>query len=201
MKSIYSVHPSLAMAQAAIAKLPEKTGRSLEEWVALVKKRGPKGERERRDWLKREHGLGLNYATWLAAHAEGKGENGNPDAYLAEAERYVDGMFAGPKAALRPLYDALLDLGFSMGADVKASPCKTIVPLYRAHVFAQIKPSTRTRIDLGLALGATKTPKRLVDTGGLKKGDRITHAIPIASLSDIDADVKRWLEKAYELDA
>jgi hypothetical protein len=87
-----------------------------------------------------------------------------------------------------------------MGKDVKACPCKTIVPLYRRHVFAQIKPSTRTRIDLGLALGDTRTPKRLIATGGFEKGDRITHRIAITAPGDIDGDVTRWMTNAYELD-
>jgi hypothetical protein len=63
-------------------------------------------------------------------------------------------MFSGPKAGLRPIYAALLKLGLGLGKDAKASPCKTMVPLYRKHVFAQIKPTTQTRIDLGFALGA-----------------------------------------------
>ena len=62
------------------------------------------------------------------------------------------------------------------------------------------KPTTRTRIDLGLALKDTKVPKRLIDTGGLAKKDRITHRIEIASLKDIDAEVKKWLKTAYEMD-
>ena len=201
-KSIYGVHPGVTMVQTAIAKLPEKTGRSLDEWIALIKKSGPKSETARRDWLKKTHKLGTNYAWWLAERAEGKGgEDGDPDQYLAAAERYVDEMFGGSKAALRPLYDGLLKLGFSMGRDVKACPCKTIVPLYRRHVFAQIKPSARTRIDLGLALGAAKTPKRLIATGGLEKGDRITHRVEITAPGDIDGEVTRWMKSAYELDA
>ncbi len=75
------------------------------------------------------------------------------------------------------------------------------MPLYRNHVFAQIKPATRTRIDLGFALGATKAKGRLIDTGGYQKKDRITHRIPITALADIDDEVKRWLKAAYELDA
>jgi hypothetical protein len=110
-------------------------------------------------------------------------------------------MFAGPKAALRPIYDELLRLGLRQGKDVKACPCKTIVPLYRHHVFAQIKPTTRTRIDLGFALKDTPSTGRLLDTGGLAKGDRITHRIPITSLAEIDDEVKHWLKAAYELDA
>jgi hypothetical protein len=80
-------------------------------------------------------------------------------------------------------------------------PCKTFVPLYRNHVFAQIKPTTNTRIDLGFALGNMKVPKRLINTGGYEKKDRITHRIEIASAKDIDADIKKWLKTAYELDA
>jgi len=84
---------------------------------------------------------------------------------------------------------------------VKACPGKTTVPIYRRHVIAQIKPSTATRIDFGLALGDTKAAGRLIDTGGFAKRDRITHRIAIASTKEIDADVKRWLKRAYDRDA
>lgn len=200
-KSIYSVHPGVAMTQKWIAELKEKTGRSLEEWMKHIKKAGPRGEKERREWLKTEFGLGTNSAWWLAERAEGKGqETGDPDAYLQAAENYVDEMFAGSKASLRPLYNQLLKLGLSIGKEAKACPCQTIVPLYRNHVFAQIKPTTRTRIDMGFALGDTKATGRLIDTGGFAKKDRVTHRIPITSLADIDDEVKHWLQVAYERD-
>jgi len=199
-KSVYAVHPGVAMVQHAIAGLPGKTGRSLDEWVAFIKKHGPKGEPARKAWLKKDHALGTNYAGWLAAAADGKGETGDAGAYLETAERYVEEMYAGAKTPLRPLYAALLERGLSIGPDVKACPCKTIVPLYRTHVFAQIKPTTRTRIDLGLALRDTRTPARLIDTGGFAKKDRITHRMEVTSLKDINAELKKWLKKAYVMD-
>jgi hypothetical protein len=188
------------MIQKAIADLPSKTGRDLESWIKLIKKSGLKDEKARREWLKTEHGLGTNYASWLADRAEGKGEDGDPETYLKAAEGYVEKMFAGPKSSLLPTYDALLKLAFNLGKDVKACPCQTIVPLYRKHVFAQIKPTTQTRIDLGLALKDLKATGRLIDTGGFAKKDRITHRIPIMSPTDIDDEVKRWLVHAYALD-
>lgn len=201
-KSIYSPHPSLALVQKWIADLKEKTGRSLDEWMRYLKKHGPKDNKERREWLKKEHGLGTNSAWWLSDRAAGIGtEEGDPDAYLKAAEGYVEKMFSGGKAELRPIYDALLKLGLSVGKEAKACPCQTIVPLYRNHVFAQIKPTTRTRIDLGFALGDTKAKGRLIDTGGFAKKDRITHRIEITSLEDIDDEVKRWLKIAYDRDA
>ena len=200
-KSIYSVHPGVLMTQKWITELKEKTGRSLEEWLKHIKKNGPQTEQERRQWLKDEYKLGTNSAWWLAERAEGKGqETGDPDLYLESAERDVEKMFSGGKAHLRPIYDALLKLGLKVGKDAKACPCQTIVPLYRNHVFAQIKPTTQTRIDMGFALGDTKPKGRLIDTGGFAKKDRITHRIPITSLADIDDEVKHWLKVAYDRD-
>jgi len=201
-KSIYSVHPGVLMTQKWITELEQKTGRSLEDWLAYIKKSGPKDEKERRAWLKEEHGLGTNTASWLAERCEGKGgESGDPDLYLAAAERDVEKMFSGGKAKLRPLYDKLLKLGLNTGKEAKACPCQTIVPLYRNHVFAQIKPTTQTRIDMGFALGDMKPTGRLIDTGGFAKKDRITHRIPITSMDDIDDEVKHWLKFAYDRDA
>jgi hypothetical protein len=200
-KSIYGVHPGVAMTQKWIAELKQKTGRSLDEWLRLIRKSGPKDEKARREWLKTEHGLGTNSAWWLADRADGKdAEAVDPEAYLEAAEGYVEAMFSGGKAALRPIYDALLKTGLEVGKDVKACPCQTIVPLYRNHVFAQIKPTTRTRIDFGFALGDTKANGRLIDTGGFAKKDRITHRIEINSLKDIDDEVKRCLKVAYDRD-
>ena len=125
-----------------------------------------------------------------------------PEKYLAAAAKYVEEQYAGKKEALRPIYESILQLAGELGSDVKACPCKTIVPLYREHVFAQIKPTTNTRVDLGLALThfKRKLPKRVVDTGGLAKKDRITHRIELKTIEDIDDEVEEWLKTAYLLD-
>lgn len=200
-KSIYGVHPGVALTQKWVAELKQKTGRSLDEWLRLIKKSGPKDEKARREWLKTEHGLGTNSAWWLAERAEGKAsEVGDSDTYLEAAEGYVEKMFSGSKAALQPIYDEILKTGLKLGKDVKACPCQTIVPLYRKHVFAQIKPTTTKRIDIGFALGDMKAKGRLIDTGGFAKKDRITHRIPLESVNDIDDEVKQWLKVAYDRD-
>lgn len=81
---------------------------------------------------------------------------------------------------------------------MRICPCKTIVPFYRQHVFAEIHPAAKTRLDLGFALHDLKAEGRLIDTGGFAKKNRITHRIPITSLADIDAEVLHWLKYAYE---
>src|SRR6266853_2191791 len=200
--SSYGVHPGVAMVQKWLAELKETTERSMEEWIALVKKEGPKDEKSRREWLKTKHKMGTNSAWWIAERAEGKGWEDTSEAYLEAAVRNVEEQYAGPKEKLRPIFDELLKLGKSMGSNVKACPCKTIVPFYREHVFAQIKPTTNTRIDLGFALThyKGKLPKRLIDTCGLAKKDRITHRIEVTAADQIDGEVKKWLKTAYDLD-
>ena len=94
--------------------------------------------------------MGGTTAWMVASRVRGKGsEDSDESAYLKAAPGYVEAMYAGPKSSLRPIHDALVELGRSLGKDVRVCPCKTMVPFYREHVFAEVKPSSRTRIDLG----------------------------------------------------
>ncbi|MFN8010769.1 MAG: DUF5655 domain-containing protein [Holophagaceae bacterium] len=206
----YAVHPAVAYTQAIVDNLKAKSGRDLAGWLAHLRKAAPGGADAKAltAWLKSE-GLGGTQAAVVAERAAKGGSHAffedTPEGYLKAADAYVEAMFAGPKAGLRPLFEALMDLGLALGKDVKACPCKTFVPLYRNHVFAQIKPTTRTRVDLGLALGDPATIQdpggRLLDTGGFAKQDRITHRIAIAAPGDVDGEVSAWLKRAYDGDA
>jgi hypothetical protein len=198
----YHEHKSLRLVQSMIAEMKKKTGRSLEEWLKLVNQKGPAGQKERAAWLKKEHGMGTNYAMWIAERSLGKGEGiGNAEEYLQHAKDNVEEMFSGPKQHLRIIYDEILKYALTMGPDIRVSPCATIVPIYRKHVIAQIKPTTRTRIDLGLALKNAKALKRLINTGGFEKKDRITHRIELSKPEDFDSEARRWMKVAYDEDA
>jgi hypothetical protein len=194
--SVYTLHPGFAMEESSLKILKERTGQTLDEWVRVVKKSGPATEKERIAWLKEAHGITTNYALWIAKRADGGGSAASYD-----PDAMVESMFAGKKAGLRPIYDRMLAVAFALGKDVRVSPCKTIVPFYRKHVFAQVKPATATRIDLGFALKDKKPSGKLISTGGFEKGDRITHRIPVASLAEIDGEVMKWLKHAYEMGA
>ena len=203
--SAYDVHPSVAMMQKWVAELKAETGRTLEQWVALTQKEAPaEGHKARVEWLRKTHKLSNNMAWAIAERAGGKGfEGDSPEAYLEAAEKYVDAQYSGTKAHLRALYGEVLETAKCVADDIKVCPCQTMVPFYRNHVFAQIKPTTNSRIDVGLALAKYKgkLPKRLIDTGGLAKKDRITHRIEITDESQIDVELQQWLKTAYELDA
>ncbi len=63
--------------KSAATHLKERTGRTLEEWVQLVQETGPATRKERSEWLKTKHGLGVNFAAWIALSADAtNGANG-----------------------------------------------------------------------------------------------------------------------------
>ena len=206
--SLYSVHPGVARLQRWIAELKPKTGCSLEQWIAHIQVRGPQDLDECSQWLEARHKLGTNLARWLAEKALMQkaltgplGPSGDDaESYLAACPAYVDNMYAGTKAALRPVHDALIDLARQLGEDVRICPCRTNVPLYRRHLFAEVRPVTARRIDLGFALADEPFTTRLLGEADRPKKRRITHRVAIGSLADIDLQVKRWLKQAYELD-
>ncbi len=200
----YDLHPSVAYVQAVLANFKARTGRTVEEWTALLRNEGLAEPKAIQAWLKAQ-GLGGTQAglvTQRASTAPGHGFNDTPEGYLAAAPGYVEGQFGGRKAALRPLFEQIVTVVRGLGPDVKVCPCETIVPFYRHHVFAEVKPLV-SRLDLGLALGDPATVKdpagKLKDTGGFAKKNRITHKLEITAEADL-ASALPWLRRAYERD-
>jgi predicted transport protein len=200
----YDLHPSVAYVQTVLANLRTKTGRSAEEWVKLVRSQGLAEPKAIQAWLKAQRlgGTQAGLVTQRASTAPGHAFDDTAEGYFAAAPKYVDGQYSGKKAALRPLFEQIVTLVRGLGPDVKVSPCETIVPFYRHHVFAEVKPLA-SRLDLGLALGEPATVKdprgRLKDTGGFAKKDRITHRVEITAEADLEIALP-WLKRAYERD-
>ncbi|MEP6754623.1 MAG: DUF5655 domain-containing protein [Chthonomonadales bacterium] len=188
----YHVHPSFAMESASAASLLTRTGKSIEEWAEIVRKDGPADPKLQQAWLKATHGITTNYAMWIYEKANriGGAENYRP-------VDSVEALFAGKKAELRPIYEAILEFGKSLGEDVMVCPCQSMVPFYCRNVFATVKPTTLTRVDLGLCLRGEPFSNLLIDTGGTEKKDRITHRIALTCVDDFDDSVKLWFRLAY----
>jgi Domain of unknown function (DUF5655)/Domain of unknown function (DUF4287) len=169
--------------------IEEKTGKSVPEWTKLARGTGLKKHREILNWLKTQHKIGHSYANHIALEtlkgAEGDA-GGDP----------VDNIFSGPKAALRPLYDAIVQTVKTFGNDVEIAPKKANVSLRRSKQFALLQPSTATRLDVGLILKGTRPSGRLEASGSFNA--MFTHRVRVAQKSDIDAELKRWLKDAYK---
>ncbi len=199
----YSVHPATRMAQDWVSALPSKTGKTLDDWRVIIRDAKIAERKELIDYLKREWQFGTNQAIWLADIAQGNEDSiamSSEAGYLAVAESWIQNQYAGKKEHLRPVYNHILTVAMNIGEDVNACPTKTYTSLFRHYAFGQIKPTTNSRIDLGLALGAEPPLGKLIETGGAAKGDRITHRIALTTIDDIDDEVHHWLQMAYQMD-
>jgi hypothetical protein len=198
--SPYAVHPGVLALERWVRGLAASTGRTASQWVAHIQEAGPEEERECRVWLEETYGIAGSRGLWLAAKAFGNREalaEATSDGYLALAPKYVERMFAGSKARLAPLYEQLLVVARELGGDVQICPCKAAISLYRRRVFARLAPQSPRRLDVGLCLGEEPHTARLQKS--LSDGrERITHFVALATMEDLDLQVKRWLKQAYD---
>lgn len=178
------------MANAMIANMKEKTGKTLQQWLAVAKKSGEEKHGGVVKFLKAEHGLTHGFAN-LVAHKHLKSDAGSADS----GSDLVAAQYAGPKADLKPIYDALIKAAKACGKDVEISPKKTYVSLRRNKQFAIIQPSTKTRVDLGVNFKDEAAKGRLEKSGSFNA--MVSHRVRLENSADVDKDVKAWLKKAY----
>jgi hypothetical protein len=174
-----------------IANMKEKTGKTLEQWIALAKKSGAEKHGQVVSHLKSEHGLTHGYAN-LVAHKYLKSD---ADSAEGGGDALIAAQYAGDKAAMKPIYDALIKTVSAFGKDVEVAPKKTYVSLRRNKQFALIQPSTKSRVDLGINLKTEPAAGRLEKSGSFNA--MVSHRVKLEKPGDIDADVKAWLKKAY----
>jgi hypothetical protein len=172
-------------AASRIAGLERATGKPYPEWRAIVAGLGTDKHGEIVARLKAEHGLTHGFANLLALLHGGWG--------FAAEEDLVAGLFAGPKAPLRPIYDRLLEIVGGFGEDVEVAPKKTMVMLRRSKGFACFTPSSGKRAEVGIALRGDPPTERLRTSKGMT-----SHAVWIEDPAALDDEVVGWLRAAYE---
>src|ERR1700733_2238821 len=143
-----------------IRNLEANTGKSLDAWIATARATGQTKHGEIVALLKTDHGLTHGYANQIALRALAAPE---PSA-AAEVDPF-DTLYAGTKAGLRTIHDALTAAIKGFGADVVFSPKKSYVSVRRSKQFALIQPSTATRVDVGLILKEIPAVGRLEESG------------------------------------
>lgn len=171
-----------AQLETMIANLPGKTGKPLEAWIELIRAQSLEGHKDIMSFLKGEHGISHGFANLISAKAR---ESSAP-------EDPVVAQYAGAKAGLRPIHDAIIDYARSLGADVEIAPKKASVSLRRTKQFALITPATRTRVDLGLALKGEPEGGRLARYNAM-----CSHRIQLDSIAAFDAFAKDAMARAY----
>jgi hypothetical protein len=172
-----------------VANFKEKTGKPLEEWVKLAKTSGRTKHGEIVSMLKTEHGMGHGFANMVAMEAL-------KSADAPEGDELIEAQYAGAKAAVRPIYDALVKAIKAFGPDVELAPKKTYVSLRRSKQFGLIQPSTPTRVDVGINLKGAPPTGRLEASGSFNA--MVSHRVRVASAAEVDAEFMKWLRAAYD---
>lgn len=171
--------------QTMINNMPEKTGKSLEQWKVILKKKNFAKHSEGVNFLKKEHGVTHGFANTIVTLSKNESDT---------AEDLVDNQYQG-KEVLIPIYEKLLSVIHTFGNDITVTPKKTSVSIIRKRQFVLIKPATKTRIDLGLKLPEAPTTDRLGNSGPF--GTMCTHRVQLTSADQVDNELIGWMKEAY----
>ena len=171
--------------QSQTRNIEQATGRSMDEWVLLVRASGLERHRQILEWLKAEHGFSHGNANLVALTARRAPVKGSDEA--------VDAIYAGPRATLRPFHDRVIELARGFGPDVETAPKQAYVSLRRSKQFGTVGPGPAGQLEIGLNLPGAKPTARLQAAGGM-----CTHRLRLASTDELDAEVIGWLRDAYE---
>jgi predicted transport protein len=176
--------------QTMLDNLYKNTGKSLDEWITVVRKQNFEKHGQIVKFLKEQHSFTHGYANLVALKAKGS------DAGSAESKNDLITQQYQGKEHLKPIYDKLIREIKKFGTDVEIAPKKAYVSLRRKKQFAMLQPATKTRFEIGLNLKGVKQTGKLqaITTANAM----CSHKINITAEKDIDREVLEWIQKAYE---
>jgi len=112
----------------------------------------------------------------------------------AAADDPLDAIYAGNKAALRPLHDHLMARILPFGA-FEVTPKKAYVSLRRKKQFAMLGPATQTRLELGLNAKGLPADARLKV---MPPGGMCQYTVRLSATAEVDAQLLVWLRAAFD---
>ena len=179
-----------------LANIEKRTGKSLAQLVKLVKASGLTRHGEIRDHLKTTLDLGYGDANTLTHHALKSGDASAASAPSAgaNADDALSALYSGPKAALRPIHDALMAKIHTFG-EFEISPKKTYLSLRRKKQFAMLGPATSTRVELGLNIKSLPANARLIEQAA---GGMCNYKIKLADVSEVNTELVKWVRAAFD---
>lgn len=177
-----------------LSNIEKRTGKTLAQLAAILKGSGLAKHGELVAMLKSKLGMGHGDANTLV-HTVLKSDGQSAAAAQGlSAEQVLDGLYVGPKAALRPIHDKLLVAMRKLG-EFEDAPKKSYVSYRRKKQFAMIGPATNTRVELGLNMKGVKATPRLEE---LPAGQMCSYKVKLSDAKEVDAELISWIKTAYE---
>ena len=180
--------------QTQLKNIQTKTGKTLDQLYALIRKSGLVKHGAIRDMLKRDLGLGHGDANTLARfYLLSSGVQAAPVAG-ASVDSQLDELYAGPKAGLRPIHARLMAAIDKFGP-YEISPKKGYLSLRRKKQFVTIGPATQTRVEVGLNMKGIPATPRLA---ALPAGGICQYKVNLTSAKEVDKELLGWIRQAYD---
>lgn len=176
--------------QTMIDNLYKNIGKTLDQWIEIIRKKNFEKHGGIIKYLKTEHGLTHGFANLIAHKAKGSdaGSTENKDELIVK--QYQN------KEHFKPLYDQIISQVQAWGDDIEIAPKNAYVSLRRKKQFAILQPATKTRFEIGLNLKGQETEGKLESVGTVNA--MCSHKINCSGIEDIDNEVIAWIKKAYE---
>jgi hypothetical protein len=178
--------------QTQLANIESRTGKTLAQLEAIIRKSGLTKHGEIRDMLKKDLGMGHGDANTLV-HVVLKSD-GASEATGKSADAVLDGIYTGPKASLRPIHDKVMEAIGRFGA-FEIAPKKTYLSLRRKKQFAMVGPATNTRVEVGLNMKGVPATGRLE---ALPPGGMCQYKVRLTSAGEVDAELIGWVRQAFD---
>ena len=176
--------------QTMIENLPKNTGKSLEEWMKILRGTNFSKHGEIVKYLKEKHSVTHGYANMLAHHHRGSDSD-----MVENKDDLVVNQYNG-KEHFKPIYDKLINGILKFGNDIEISPKKTYVSLRTKKQFAILQPATKTRFEIGLNLKGEKSSGILEEIKATNS--MCSHKINLTSLDEVNSEVFNWVRASYE---
>ncbi|MEJ7758250.1 MAG: DUF5655 domain-containing protein [Gemmatimonadaceae bacterium] len=180
--------------QKQLQNIQARTGKTLDELYAHIRRSGLVKHGEIRALLKKDPGMGHGDANTLATFFlkfDGQGADHSKE---TGTDDLVNTIYAGPKAVLRPIHDKLMSAIDEFGS-FEIAPKKGYVSLRRKKQFATIGPPNKTRVDVGLNMKGVKGTARLAE---MPAGAMCQYTVRLADPAEVDEELLAWIKTAYE---
>jgi Domain of unknown function (DUF4287)/Domain of unknown function (DUF5655) len=172
--------------QTQLANIEKRTGRTIAQLGVALADCGKTTHGDKRTWLMETFGLGHGDANTLVHATTSLPEVGSGGDVLGE-------IYAGPKAHLRAVHDAVMAVVTPLGG-FEVAPKKGYVSLRRKKQFAMLGPKSKERVELGLNLKEDISSPRVI---AQKPGGMCQFAVSLSTVGDVDAEVAAALAKAF----
>lgn len=141
-------------------------------------------------WLKDEYGLGYGHAGAIYKTMK---DAASPK---MSADDKVAKHFKGPKAKWRSSYDKLHGKLDSFEDGIVEAPVDAYISLTRKGKKVAIVAVTKDRLDVGIKLKGVEPTGRYAAAG--KWNAMMTHRVQITDPKEVNADLFKWLKRAYD---